>query len=82
MGIALAVSDVVVSSGCMDAIRIAIASVTKPGDVVAVESPFLRLSAAPVRRGSASSEVGQPTTGIDLDLLERSLRRPRSVRRW
>jgi DNA-binding transcriptional MocR family regulator len=77
MGIALAVSDVVVSSGCMDAIRIAIASVTKPGDVVAVESPtffgFLQLLR---EAGVRIIEVpAHPTTGIDLDLLERSLKR-------
>jgi DNA-binding transcriptional MocR family regulator len=77
MGLALAVSDIVVSSGCMDAIRIAITSVTKPGDVVAVESPtffgFLQLLR---EAGIRIIEVPtHPTTGMDLDLLERSLRR-------
>jgi DNA-binding transcriptional MocR family regulator len=79
MGIPLAVSDVVVSSGCMDAIRIAIASVTKPGDVVAVESPtffgFLQLLREAELR--IIEVPAHPTTGIDLDLLERSLKRHR-----
>jgi DNA-binding transcriptional MocR family regulator len=73
------VEDVVVTSGCMDAIRMAIASVASAGDVVAVESPtffgFLQLL-----RGAGIQIIEvpvEPLTGIDLALLERTLRRHR-----
>jgi DNA-binding transcriptional MocR family regulator len=77
LGVSVPVDDVVVTSDCMDAIRIAIASVTAPGDIVAVESPtffgFLQLL-----RGSGRKLIEvpiEPGTGIDLDALERTLRR-------
>lgn len=38
-GFPLAANDMFISSGCMDAIRIALSATTKPGDVVAISSP-------------------------------------------
>ena len=79
LGVTVPVEHVVVTSGCLDAIRIAIASVAKPGDIIAVESPtffgFLQLL-----RGAGLKIIEvpvDPLTGIDLDLLERTARRHR-----
>lgn len=83
LGVPVPVEDVVVTSGCMDAIRIAIVSATKPGDIVAVESPtffgFLQLL-----RGLGLRIVEVPVdaaTGIDLDQLDKAahLHRIRAV---
>lgn len=75
LGLGVTPDEVVVSSGCMDAIRLALLAVAKPGDVVAVESPtffgFLQL----VRDfGFYALEIPtDPRTGIDLASLQRAL---------
>lgn len=77
LGCAATDEEVVISAGCMDAIRLALTAVTKPGDVVAVESPtffgFLHL----VRdMGLYALEIPtHPTTGVDLESVARALDR-------
>ena len=77
LGLATTEDDVVISSGCMDAIRLALSAVAKPGDVIAVESPtffgFLQL----VRdMGLFALEIPtDPATGIDVASLDKALDR-------
>ncbi|KFG97838.1 hypothetical protein GQ56_0108070 [Burkholderia paludis] len=69
--------EVVVTNGCTEALNLALRAVTRPGDVVAVESPTyfvllqmlrsLELTALPVRCLS--------NTGMDLGMLEEALDR-------
>jgi DNA-binding transcriptional MocR family regulator len=69
--------QIVVSAGCMDAIRLCLTAVCGPGDVVAVETPtfFGFLQLARDMRMSIIELPTDPTTGLDLDALERSLNR-------
>lgn len=39
LGDSVAVDDILISSGCQEALRLALRAVTQPGDIVAVESP-------------------------------------------
>ena len=79
LGIAVDADDVVISSGCMNAIRLALTAVTCPGDTVALESPtffgFLQL----VRdMGLYALEVPtDPQEGIDLRSLRAALAKHR-----
>ncbi len=80
LGIAATVDEIVVSAGCMDAIRLALLATTKPGDVVMMESPtffgFLQL----VRDlGLYALEVPtHPEHGIDLRAFARAAERHRA----
>ncbi|MBN3786635.1 PLP-dependent aminotransferase family protein [Burkholderia sp. Ac-20353] len=67
--------ELVVTNGCVEALNLALRAVTRPGDVVAVESPTyfgllqmlraLELTALPV--------PCRPDTGMDLDVLKSAL---------
>ena len=69
--------EVVVSSGCMDAIRLALLATTRPGDVIALESPtFFGFLQAVRDLGLYALEIPtDPQTGIDIDALGRALAR-------
>ena len=75
IGVPVTADEVVITSGCMNAIQLALLAITKPGDVVALESPtffgFLQL----VRDlGLYALEVPtDPQTGIDLQSLHKAL---------
>ena len=79
MGASCDSDDVIVTSGGMDALNLALRAVTEPGDVVAVESPtYFGVLQALEAVGLRVIEVpADPSTGIDLDLLERAIRRHR-----
>jgi DNA-binding transcriptional MocR family regulator len=71
--------EIVVTSGGLEALNLALRAVARPGDVVAVESPtyfgiLQALESLGVRAVEVPSDCG---TGIRLDLLERALRRHR-----
>jgi len=69
--------DIVITSGGMDALNLAVRAVADPGDVVAVESPtyfgvLQALESAHVRVVEVPSDA---RTGFDLQLLERAIRK-------
>jgi DNA-binding transcriptional MocR family regulator len=76
-GCSLKPEDFLVTTGCTEAVALALQATCKPGDTVAVESPTyhglvctlreLRLNALPIPADSAR--------GLDLDALESALRR-------
>jgi DNA-binding transcriptional MocR family regulator len=75
----LTAEDFVVTVGAMEALHLALRAVTRPGDAVALESPtyhgLLRLIET---LGLRAVEIPQNAgTGLDLDVLERALRRQR-----
>jgi DNA-binding transcriptional MocR family regulator len=71
--------DIVVTSGGMDALNLALRAVTAPGDVVAVESPtYFGVLQVLEGLGVRAVEVpADPRSGIDLALLDRAIRRHR-----
>ena len=68
---AVRAADVVVTNGCMEALRLALMAATAPGDLVALETPtffgFLQLVRDLGRR--AVEVPVDPSAGLDLDLL-------------
>lgn len=69
--------DVVVTNGGLEALNLALRAVTKPGEVVAVESPtYFGILQAIESLGVRAVEVpSHPKTGINLELLEHAIRR-------
>ena len=71
--------DVIITGGGMDALNLALRAVARPGDVIAVESPtYFGILQILEGLGLRAIEVpADPRHGIDLDLLDRALRRHR-----
>ncbi|WP_321846177.1 aminotransferase-like domain-containing protein [Paraburkholderia bannensis] len=69
--------EIVITVGATEAINLSLQAVAKPGDTVAVESPtYYAMLHAIERLGMRAIEVStHPDTGIDLDALERVLKR-------
>ena len=69
--------DVVVTSGCLEAITMCLRAVTKPGDTVAIECPtYFGIYQAVESLGLKVVEVSSCTiNGIELDCLQRALDR-------
>ncbi len=69
--------EIVITVGATEAINLSLQAVAKPGDTVAVESPtYYAMLHAIERLGMRAIEVStHPQTGIDLDALERVLKR-------
>jgi DNA-binding transcriptional MocR family regulator len=67
--------DVIITVGATEAISLALAAVTKPGDTVAVESPtYFGLLQALEDRGLRALEIpAKPQTGLDLEALQDAL---------
>ncbi|GGO80838.1 GntR family transcriptional regulator [Marinobacterium nitratireducens] len=67
--------DIVVTTGCQEALSISLRAVTRPGDVVAVDSPsFYGTMQAIKAFGLKAMEIPtDPVTGISLDALELAL---------
>ncbi|HET9598733.1 MAG TPA: PLP-dependent aminotransferase family protein [Anaeromyxobacteraceae bacterium] len=76
-GFAAGPDDVVVTSGASEAIYLALRAVTKPGDIVAIESPayYGTLQALEALSLRAVEVPCHPDTGLDLDALESILAR-------
>ncbi|MBO9566366.1 MAG: PLP-dependent aminotransferase family protein [Niastella sp.] len=68
--------EVVVTSGCMEALLLCLRAVTKPGDAIAVESPaYFGIYQVIESLGLRMIEIpSDPTTGADLDCLEKSIK--------
>lgn len=75
LGIDVSPSELVVTSGAMDALNLSLEVTTQPGDVVAIETPaFYGALHALERRGLRAVEVQtHPRTGIELESLQRVL---------
>ena len=71
--------EIVVTSGCTEALNLAIRAVAKPGDVVGVESPgcYENLQALEALQMRALELPHQPRTGVDLERIESAARKHR-----
>lgn len=78
-GVACTADEVLVTAGGMEALQLALRTITKPGDVIAVESPtYFGVLQTVEALGIKAVEVpSHPRHGVDLALLERAIRRPR-----
>lgn len=76
-GQVLSPDDIIITGGCTEALNLALRSVTRPGDTVAIESPtyFGLLQALESLDLKALELPTDPATGIDLAALERALSR-------
>ncbi|WP_341706045.1 PLP-dependent aminotransferase family protein [Halopseudomonas sp.] len=74
-GTVLHEDDIVITSGCQEALSIAIRTLTSPGDVVAVDSPSFYGSMQTLKaQGLKALELPtDPQTGISLEALELAL---------
>jgi DNA-binding transcriptional MocR family regulator len=77
LGQAVSPDDIVVTSGCTEALMLALSSVSKPGDTIAVESPtyFGVFNALEALQLKALELPTDATTGVDIAALERALGR-------
>lgn len=74
-GCALHPDDVIVTTGCQEALSVSMRAITRPGDVVAVDSPSFYGSMQLIRaNGLKVMEIPtHPETGISLEALELAL---------
>jgi DNA-binding transcriptional MocR family regulator len=77
MGLSQAKEQIVVTNGALEALNLCLMAVTRPGDVVAVESPgFYAALQAIERLDLRAVEIPvDPQTGLDLDALAEALRK-------
>lgn len=76
-GAAVSPQQIVVTSGAMEGLSLCLQAVTRPGDLIAVESPtFYAVLQASERLGLRVIEIpGHPRDGVDLAALADALRR-------
>ncbi|GGX31627.1 aminotransferase-like domain-containing protein [Undibacterium squillarum] len=84
MGMRVHPDDVLITNGALEALNLALASVTQPGDTVVIESPaFYGALQAIERMGLQALEVpSHPRDGIDLNALESAFRRHQPKACW
>ncbi|MBV8635072.1 MAG: PLP-dependent aminotransferase family protein, partial [Burkholderiaceae bacterium] len=75
-GQSLAGEDVLITNGCVEAINLCLQAVTKPGDVVAIESPsYFGILQLLENRGLRGLEIPtDPVTGMSLEALDLTTR--------
>lgn len=75
LGLAVDPDDVVITSGCSEALALALQAVTRRGDIVAVESPtYFSVLRLIERMGLLAVEIdSDPETGLCLDALESAI---------
>lgn len=68
--------EVVITSGCLEAITLCLRAVTRPGDTIAVESPnYFGIYQSAESLGLKVVEVASsPVTGLDIASLQRTIR--------
>jgi len=78
-GCSLPPSEIVITSGAMEALNLALRVVARPGDLVAVESPtYFGVLDAIQSLGLRAIEIPtHPREGMSLELLERAIRKHR-----
>jgi DNA-binding transcriptional MocR family regulator len=71
--------DVVIASGALEAVTLSLKAVARPGDAIAVESPtYFGILAGIASNGMKIVEIPtHPQEGMDLDELERAIRKHR-----
>ncbi|MGA0610500.1 PLP-dependent aminotransferase family protein [Caldimonas sp. KR1-144] len=76
-GMALDAQEIVVTNGAMEALNLSLQAVTRPGDLVAVESPtfYAALQALERLQLKAVEIATHPRSGVDLDALAAALDR-------
>lgn len=76
-GVPQPTEDIIVTNGALEALNLCLMAVTRPGDVVAIESPgFYAALQALERLGLKAVEIPvHPSEGIDLDALGDALKR-------
>jgi DNA-binding transcriptional MocR family regulator len=76
-GCNFSVRDIVITCGAMEALNLSLRAVTTPGGLVAIESPICYTILQAIESlGLRALEVPtHPRTGIDLDLLERAIKK-------
>jgi DNA-binding transcriptional MocR family regulator len=74
-GCALHPDDIVITAGCQEALSLSLKALTKPGDIVAVDSPFFYGSVQAIQSNELKVlEIPtHPETGISLPALELAL---------
>ncbi|MCZ4373935.1 PLP-dependent aminotransferase family protein [Vibrio diazotrophicus] len=74
-GIEISPDEIVITAGALEALNLSLQACTKPGDCVVVESPTFYGALQSLQRLGlkALSVRTDPTTGIDIDSLERAL---------
>jgi len=67
--------EVIITNGCMEAINLCLEAITKPGDIVAIESPaYAGILQCLESKGLKALGINvDPITGLDLDDLERAI---------
>ena len=77
MGCELTTNEIVVTSGALDAVNLSLRAVAKAGDVIAVESPtyFGVLESIASLNMKVLEIPTHPQAGMDLDELERAIRK-------
>jgi DNA-binding transcriptional MocR family regulator len=76
-GLAVDPAEIVITSGALEALNLCLGAVTRPGDIVAIESPaFYGALQAVERLGLRAVEVEtDAATGVDLGALDAALRK-------
>lgn len=76
--------EIVVTNGALEALNLCLAAVTQPGDAVLIEAPtfYAALQSLEDRRLEAVEVPTHPREGIQLDALERAIRRHRPRACW
>ncbi|MGI9087985.1 MAG: PLP-dependent aminotransferase family protein [Chthoniobacterales bacterium] len=75
-GVKISPEEIITTSGCMEALVLALRAVTRPGETVAIESPtYFGIVQLLGQLGLKALEIPtHPRSGLDLDALERALR--------
>ncbi|MDM0109106.1 PLP-dependent aminotransferase family protein [Variovorax sp. J22R24] len=83
-GMQVHTDEIVVTNGALEALNLCLSAVTRPGAAVLIESPtFYAALQALERLGLEAVEVPtHPREGMDLDALERAIRRHRPKACW
>lgn len=83
-GVRADIGEIIVTNGAMEALNLALAAVSKPGDAVVVEAPcFYACLQAIERLGLRAIEVPTcPRTGIELDALEQAILARKPAALW
>jgi DNA-binding transcriptional MocR family regulator len=76
-GASIKPDEIIITSGCLEAIYICLKAVTKPGDTIAVESPtYFGINQAIESLGLKVVEIStDPVTGVDLDHLQKAIKK-------
>ena len=83
-GVAVRAEEIVITAGAMEALGLSLQAVTRPGDVVAIESPAFYAALQTVERlGLRAVQVAtHPGEGADLGSLDRAIRRHKVAACW